>query len=383
MDHRSRSLPAPEAFHVPGPGPYALSHSVGCMPRGARESLESGFIEPWQREGGDAWEDWLRGIQDFRTALATLFGGLPSEFCPQSNLSSGLAKLLAALPGAAGVGGRHGGPGVLLAAEDSFPSLGFVLAQAGRLGYGMRLIPSSRSPADIRTWVEALSPDVRAVLVTHVHSNTGEVAPVAQIARLCAERNSLCILDVAQSAGIVPLSFAESGAHVALGSCVKWLCGGPGAGFMWLSSAVAESLQPTDVGWFSHADPFEFDIHHFEYAPDARRFWGGTPTIAPFVVAAGSLRLIADIGIAAIHAHNRRLMRVFVDALPAGWRARIKLEAIGGTLCIPTGGALEAIRESLTAARVRFDSRGQVIRLSFHLYNTAEDALQIGAGWPQ
>ena len=378
MDHPLRSLPVPEAFHVPGPGPYALSHSVGCLPRGAREALESGFIQPWLRQGGGAWEDWLQRIEDFRAALAGLFGGLASEFCPQSNLSSGLVKVLSALRGPGGQGRQ----GVLLAAEDSFPSLGFVLQQARRSGYDMRLIPRSRSPAEIQTWVEALTADVRAVLVTHVHSNTGEVAPIAKIARLCAERNSLCIVDVAQSAGIVPVSFAESGAHVALGSCVKWLCGGPGAGFMWVSSKVCGSLEPTDVGWFSHSEPFEFDIHHFEYAQDARRFWGGTPTVAPFVIAVAGLRLIADLGIPAIHAHNRRLMRVFVDALPPTWRARIGLEGIGGTLCIPGGGALGAIKESLSAAHVQFDCRGPVVRLSFHAYNTVDDALRIAQRWP-
>ena len=47
--------------------------------------------------------------------LADLFGGSPAEFCPQNNLSSGLAKLLLALPPAAA--GRN----VLLAADDSLP----------------------------------------------------------------------------------------------------------------------------------------------------------------------------------------------------------------------------------------------------------------------
>ena len=377
---------------MPGPGPYALSHSVGCLPRDARAALESGFMGPWAHKAGGAWEDWLRGMEEFGGALARLFGGLSSEFCPQSNLSSGLAKVLSALPhppGARGADGistenaARGRQGTLLAAEDSFPSLGFVLEQARRKGYGVRWIPRTHSPADIQTWARELSADIRAVLVTHVHSNSGEVAPVAQIARLCVERNSLCIVDVAQSAGIVPLSVTDLGAHVVLGSCVKWLCGGPGAGFMWVSSAMTGSLEPTDVGWFSHADPFEFDIHHFEYARDARRFWGGTPTVAPFVVAAASLRIIADIGVPAIHAHNRRLMRDFVDALSPAWRARVTLEGIGGTLCIPVGADLEAITESLSAARVQFDCRGPVVRLSFHVYNTVEDALRIAAAWPR
>jgi kynureninase len=362
------------AFHLPGSGPYALSHSVGCLPEAARVAVESGYLRPWREQGGGAWDEWLQGIEAFRIGLARLLGGDAASYCPQPNLSSALAKLLGALP-------RVSGRSVVLAAEDSFPSLGFVVQQARRLGYELRLIPRSSSPAKIETWADALSRDVRAALVTHVHSNTGEVAPVGEIARLCASRDIPCVVDVAQSAGILPVSLPDCGAHVVLGSCVKWLCGGPGAGFMWVSPAIVQSLQPSDVGWFSHADPFEFDIHHFEYASDARRFWGGTPTVVPYVAAAASLRLMAGIGVPAIHAHNRRLIDAFLGALPEAWRTRIRTENIGGTLCIDTGAALQTIRQALTAAAVQFDCRGPVVRLSFHIYNTPEEALQIARAW--
>ena len=362
------------AFHVPGAGPYALSHSVGCLPEAARVALESGFVRPWREQGGGAWDTWLQGIEAFRTGLAGLFGGDAAQYCPQPNLSAGLAKLLGALL-------PLSGRAVVLAAEDSFPSLGFVLQQAERLGYELRLMPRNSSPAQLQTWARALSSDVRAVLVTHVHSNTGEVAPVADIARLCAARDILCIVDVAQSAGILPVSFPDCGAHVVLGSCVKWLCGGPGAGFMWISPDAVRTLQPSDVGWFSHADPFELDIHHFEYAPDARRFWGGTPTVAPYIAAAASLRVMADIGVPVLRAHNRQLIDTFLGALPVAWRTRIRTDNIGGTLCIPAGAALQPIQAALTAAAVQFDCRGPVVRLSFHIYNTPAEALQIGRAW--
>ena len=96
-------------------------------------------------------------------------------------------------------------------------------------------------------------------------------------------------------------------------------------------------LEPVDVGWFSHEDPFEMDIHSFRYANDARRFWGGTPSIAPFVCAAASLRHIHALGVDRIHAHNRRLIQAFRDALSPAWRARLPAWPIGGTLCIPLG----------------------------------------------
>ncbi|MGQ0835584.1 MAG: aminotransferase class V-fold PLP-dependent enzyme [Gammaproteobacteria bacterium] len=172
--------------------------------------------------------------------------------------------------------------------------------------------------------------DVAAALVTHVHSNTGVRLPVREIAGLCRQRGIFCIVDVAQSAGVLEVSIPKTGADVVLGSCVKWLCGGPGAGFIWIDPRRLASLEPADVGWFSHANPFELDIHSFTYAPDARRFWGGTPSIAPFALAAESIALIAEIGAAQIQRHNRALARVFLDEIPPDLRRSIDLDAAGG-----------------------------------------------------
>src|SRR5262245_14656325 len=87
------------SFLVPGGGPYLLTHSVGCLPHVAREALEANFVKPWAELGGNAWPNWLGHVENFRVALAQLLGGTPADYCPQGNLSSGLAKLLLALPG--------------------------------------------------------------------------------------------------------------------------------------------------------------------------------------------------------------------------------------------------------------------------------------------
>lgn len=366
----------PDAFHVPGPGPYLLTHSVGCLPRVAEAELESAWLRPWREQGGDAWGAWLDGLSRFREALAGLLGGDASAYCPQVNLSSALSKLLGALPP------PRPDRNVLVLAEESFPSMGFVLQQAPRLGYALRWLPRDAEVADPGSWAPLLRDDVAAVLVTHVHSNTGVVAPVPDVARLCAGAGALCIVDAAQSAGILPWSVESLGADVILGSCIKWLCGGPGAGWMWLRPSLLPSLEPLDTGWFSHADPFAFDIHDFQPAPDARRFWGGTPDVAPFVMAAASLHLLAGVGVPAILAHNRRLVAAFADALPPRWRRQVQPERSGGTLCLRAGDSLEAVTRALGADGARFDCRGDTLRLSFHLCNTESDALRAARAWP-
>jgi kynureninase len=359
-----------DSFLVPGAGPYLLTHSVGCLPRAARDSLEQNFLAPWIERGGNAWPAWLHQIDDFRAELASLFGGTAADYCAQTNLSSALTKILEALPSSP----RK----VLLAAEDSFPSLGFVL---GHSEGELRLIPRAHPPDGIESWSNALTTDVRVALVTHVHSNTGRVAPVAEIAQLCRARDIVCIVDVAQSAGILPMQFPALGADVVIGSCIKWLCGGPGAGFLWIRPDLIAELEPADIGWFSHANPFEMDIHHFEYAPDARRFWGGTPSVAPYVIATASLRALRDLGIDAIHAHNRRLMQIFKDTLPSAWRSRLPAHATGGTLCIALGAEFDAVTAALKSIGAQFDTRGDVIRASFHACNSESDAERVARAW--
>jgi kynureninase len=354
-------------FLLPPNGVYALSHSVGCLTRTARAALEAEFFRPWETHGGEAWTQWLHAIDRFRAALAKLLGGQAAHFSPQVNLSSAVSKLLSAFP-------RRPGRDTLVTHEESFPSIGFALDRAG--GFERRLIAGD--PCDFTIWRDALNDRVAAAVITHVHSNSGAIEPVRAITQRCRELGISSIVDVAQSAGIVPISLEDFDADIVVGSCVKWLCGGPGAGFMWIRPELLPDLTPTDVGWFSHRDPFEFDIRHFEYAPDARRFWGGTPSIAPYVVAAQGIETLQRIGVAAIHAHNRRLARIFLEQIAEPYTKQLRLELIGGTLCLPLGLGAGAVARALQAGGHFFDVRGTSLRLSFHIYNDQDEARDLG-----
>lgn len=358
-------------FHVPGPGPYALTHSAGCLPRSAVDALQQHFIEPWQQRGGDAWPGWLDRIGAFRAALSALLGGHAEHWCPQPNVSAALTRLLGALPPA------DPARSVWLLHEDAFPSIGFVLQALQRHGHRLRLIPRNHDPGLPETWTHAIGTEVRGIVLTHVHSNTGRVTPVATVARHCRELGVLSIVDVAQSAGILPWQVETLGADALVGSCIKWLCGGPGAGFLWVHPDLLGRLEPADVGWFSHARPFEFDIHRFEYAPDARRFWGGTPDVAPFVIATASLEALQQIGVPSIFGHNRALIDCFRNAVAPRWSALVRSDGYGGTMCIDAGRDADPVERRLAAVGARFDRRQDTLRLSFHLCNDTNDALRL------
>ena len=357
-------------FNVPK-GIYLLSHSVGCLPTLAEKHFTENYLSSWKISGGDAWPSWLSVIDSFNLELTKLLGGNADDFCPQSNLSSGLTKYLTAMPV---VKTRN----KVLMHGSAFPSMGFVVKCLEQFGYELVLIDESFSPTDLNVWQEHLTADVAATLITHVHSNTGVVSPVADIAKLCREKDIKVMVDVAQSAGIIPINLGDWNADVVFGSCVKWLCGGPGAGFMWINPATLKTLLPIDAGWFSHENPFEFDIRHFDYAASAKRFWGGTPSIAPYALAQGSLLQINQIGVDAIYAHNRLLLNTVLEAAQPWLCHNIDLANNGGTLCLSFEQSVaDKVEDKLQQLSAYIDRRNNTIRISFHIYNTLDEAQQV------
>ena len=85
------------------------------------------------------------------------------------------------------------------------------------------------------------------------------------------------LLDAYQAAGALPVDVEALGVDICVGGSVKYLCGGPGAGWLYMRPEVAERLRPAAVGWFGHARPFGFEFGPIEYAEGIARFTGGTP----------------------------------------------------------------------------------------------------------
>jgi selenocysteine lyase/cysteine desulfurase len=359
-DHKSLFAPSGDI--------YLLNHSVGRPPVTTRDAWAGDFLDPWENAGEEVWPRWIGAIEGFRDALARLLGGVAADYCPQTNLSSALTKIISGLPQSAQ---RR----TILYSEQDFPSMGFVLQQAARLGYRLRALPEGIDTLDASTWDENLSAEVCLVLITHVHSNTGRQVPVAEICAMARSRGIRSIVDIAQSVGVLPIDLAAWQADFVIGSCVKWLCGGPGAGFLWVDPERLPDCEPTDVGWFSHENPFEFDINDFRYAGDALRFWGGTPSVQPYVTARNSIDVLHGIGIETVRAHNLALTRRIIDAVdenalvsPAATHQR------GGTVVLNfPDRQQEALCTRLRQARVSFDARPTGIRLSPHIYNDDDE----------
>lgn len=350
-----------ELYELPSDQCYLLAHSLGCQPKQSRESLNAQVLEVWAQDPQQAWPQWMQSLERFREALATFLGGKSDQYCPQVNVSSAFSKTL-------GAAWPEKKTRTLLLSEADFPSLGFVAQCAQKQGWKIEWLASELDHCELAVWADAIHPGIDAVLATHVQYSTNRRSPIEGICKLARERGILSIVDVCQSAGVVPLDFVALDAGVVVGSCIKWLCGGPGAGFMWVNPSPVCALEPVDVGWFSHQNPFEFEIHNFRYAQNADRFFGGTPSVFPFVAATVGIETLERFGIDAISAHNRKLSKIIREAVPPELLLSDEdPNKRGGTTVIalsPEDPRVQALR----AQGFAFDARKFGIRLSPHIY---------------
>ncbi len=344
-----------------------LSHSVGRCLASAEAYAAQHYFSHWQTDTEQAWPNWLMEMNEFRSALAALFKANAAEFCPQANISSAVTKVIHSLD-------KIPGRDTLLLAEEAFPSVGFVAQAASAAGYKVRFVPKGLACIDPAEWRSRLTPDVRLALITHVHYNSGLLSPVSELTTIARNQGVLTLVDIAQSAGAVPIAIPEWNADFVAGSCVKWLCGGPGAGFLWVDPAVTKTCRPVDVGWFSHAAPFDFDIHNFDFADDALRFWGGTPSVLPFVVATNAIKFFTEFGVENVRSHNLALSQAMIDSVdPDLLRVPLDSGKRGGTLIFQFGNEQEAVLKRLDSANIRYDTRAAGFRVSAHIYNSRDD----------
>jgi kynureninase len=223
--------------------------------------------------------------------------------------------------------------------------------------------------------VERIDERTLLVPISHVLFKEQEIQDVEPIVRRAHEVGAHVILDCYQSAGIVPLDVTALGVDFAVGGSVKWLCGGPGNGWLYVRPDLAERLEPTVTGWQAHARPFAFE-EELEYAPGAARFLTGTPNPAAHMAATAGYDLIEEVGVERIRESSLRQTELVIELADAAGLEVVSPRAPerrGGAviLRVPEGAAVYA---ELEARGILGDFRpGAGIRLGPHFFTTDDE----------
>jgi kynureninase len=341
---------------------YLISHSLGPMPVDAEQRLLE-YAREWRERGVRAWsEGWWETPMTIGDQLGRIIGAPAGSTVMHQNVTVAEAVILSCFD-------FRPRRNRIVYGEGEFPSVRYLYQAQRQRGAVVEIV------ADDAAVLEAIDERTLLVPISHVLFRTGAIQDVEAIVRRAHEVGALVVLDAYQSVGTVPLDVTALGADFAVGGSVKWLCGGPGAGWLYVRPDVGERLEPALTGWQAHARPFEFEADQ-EYATGAARFLTGTPNVPALYAATAGYDLVEEVGVIRIRERSMQQTALFADVLDrAGFDVvgPKEPERRGGTLVVRTP-EFQAVQRELEAREILCDARPESgIRLGPHFFNTDDE----------
>lgn len=354
---------------------YLVSHSLGAMPQGVYDKLHE-YAGQWATQGVRAWaEGWWDKPITTGDKIARIIGAEPGTVAMHQNVSVCQSIIISCFDLAKAK--REGRDKIVYEALN-FPSVMYVYEAHARAA-GLRIVevPSEDGiTIDTERMLDAIDEQTLLVPISHVLFKSAYIQDAKAIINKAHAVGALVVLDAYQSVGTVPLNVRELHVDFATGGSVKWLCAGPGAGYLYVRPDLQTKLAPKVTGWAAHRAPFAFAPGGIDYAPDIHRFLHGTPSVPALFAAEAGYDLIAEIGVENIRANSmRQTARLIELAAAEGWRINspLRAEQRGGTVIIDVPQAA-AVAQELTRRKVLVDYRpGAGIRIGPHFYNRDEE----------
>jgi kynureninase len=350
-------------------GVYLMSHSLGPQPRAVRESMGD-YLGRWQASlAKNAWKyDWWPLARRAGDLVARILGAPPGTVEMQPSATVAVAVVASCFDFARGPRRK-----VVTTALD-FPSMGYVWDAQRRLGAEVLVVPSDDGVhVSMDRLLAAIDEETCLVAVSHVSYRSSFRVDAAALVAAAHEKGAHVLLDVYQSAGAMPLDAARLGVDFLVGGTIKWLCGGPASGYLYVRRDLIERLEPRLTGWIAHAEPFDFLYDAMEYDDSIRRFAHGTPNVPGLYSALPGLEILAQLDHGEVRAESLRRTDWMVEqARERGWRLTCPLagERRGGAVMIDLPEPKRLVAE-LERRRIAVDERpGVGLRISPHFFNT-------------
>jgi len=349
---------------------YLISHSLGAMPRETYARLHD-YAEAWATRGVRAWaEGWWDMPVTVGDEVARIIGARAGSVVMHQNVSICQSLILSCFE-------PTPKRNKIVYSELNFPSVMYVYeAHARERKLRIETVASDDGiTVPLERFLAAIDEETLLVPFSHVLFKSGFLQNAKAITERAHEVGAMVMLDTYQSAGTVPFSVNELNVDFATGGSVKWLCGGPGAGYLYVRPDLQPQLQPKTTGWMAHEAPFAFEPE-LRYAPDIRRFLHGSPAIPALYAAQSGYKIINEIGVENIRRKStRQTERLIALAEEAGFNVTSPREtsARGGTITIAHEDAA-AIAKELIRREFIVDYRpGAGVRISPHFYTSDEE----------
>lgn len=352
---------------------YLISHSLGAMPRETYARLNE-YADMWATRGVRAWaEGWWDMPVTVGDEVGRIIGAEPRTIVMHQNVSICQSLILSCFE-------PTPKRNKIVYSELNFPSVMYVYeAHARQNKLRIEIVKSDDGiTIPLERFLAAIDEETLLVPFSHVLFKSGFLQNARAITERAHEVGAMVVLDAYQSAGTVPFNVKELNVDFATGGSVKWLCGGPGAGYLYVRPDLHQQLQPQTTGWMAHAEPFAFDID-LRYATGIERFLHGSPAIPALYAAQSGYRIINEIGVNAIREKNVQQTELLISlAEEAGFEVTSPGSSSdrGGTITIGHEDAA-AITKELVRREFIVDYRpGAGVRISPHFY-TSDDEIHL------
>ncbi len=352
---------------------YLINNSLGAMPRKVYDGLKA-YADAWAQEGVVAWKRWLPMVAETAEMIGEIINAPRGTMTMHQNVST-LTSIL--------ISGLEISPkkNKVVLTELNFPSIVYNWKAQQRHGAQIHTV-RSRDELTIETQdlVDAIDGSTVAVALDLVLFRSSALLDVAPVIDAAHRHGAVVILDCYQATGAVPMDVQALGVDFVIGGSVKWLCGGSGAAYLYARKDLIETFEPTVTGWFSDKRPFDFRVGEIDYAKDAQRFTGGTPSIPALYAARAGYEIIQRVGVEAIREKSKRQTALLIElAREQGLRVNTppQPEWRGGTVCVDFDFSEDASQKLIDRGFIIDWRPNAGIRISPHFYNSDDECRAI------
>jgi kynureninase len=353
---------------------YLISNSLGAMPRGVYDAMKT-YADTWAMRGVRAWEErWWMLAAEVGDEIGVLMNAPKGSVSTHQNVTTCQAVVASCFD-------FSGKRNKVVYSDMNFPSVMYFWEAQQSRGARVHMVKTDDGiTVPLDRMMDAIDETTLLVPISHVIFRSAFIQDARAIIEKAHKVGALVVLDTFQSLGTVPVDVQALNTDFACGGVLKWLCGGPGVGYLYVRPDLGEKLKPTFTGWTAHANPFAFETGANRYTDPPYRFMNGTPHIPALEAARPGLKIIAEAGIVRIREKSKRQTARLIElASKHGWRVNTPRDAEkrGGTVSIDMPDAQEVCRE-LIKREILVDYRPKAgVRMSPHFYNTDEE-LEIG-----
>jgi kynureninase len=349
---------------------YLISNSLGAMPRAVYDAMK-GYADTWATRGVRAWEErWWMLAAEVGDEIGALMNAPKGSVSTHQNVTTCQAIVASCFD-------FSGKRNQVVYSDMNFPSVMYFWEAQRAHGARVRMVKTDDGiTVPTERLLDAITDDTLLVPISHVIFRSAYINDAKAIIEKAHKVGAHVVLDTYQSLGTLPVDVSALGVDVACGGVLKWLCGGPGVGYLYVRPDLGKKLEPKFTGWTAHQNPFSFEIGPIRYTDPPYRFMNGTPHIPSLEAARPGLKIIAQVGIEKIREKSKhQTARLIELADQHGWRVNTprEPEKRGGTVSIEMPDSQEVCSQ-LLKRDILVDWRPKAgVRMSPHFYNTDQD----------